>query len=50
MSCLRCVFSTAVCNPPCLNGGTCASPLSTCHCILSKYEGPQCQKRKIFKI
>lgn len=39
-------FSTAVCDPPCLNGGTCASP-KVCSCPSGQYNGSQCQTRKM---
>lgn len=41
-------FFTAVCSPPCLNGGTCTSS-RTCSCILSQYQGSQCEIRKLVK-
>ena len=41
-------FFTAVCNPPCLNGGTCG-PSHTCSCVPYKYTGSQCEIRKLVK-
>ena len=40
------VFFTAVCDPSCLNGGTC-TPSHTCSCELSKYTGSRCEIRKL---
>ena len=42
-------FLTAVCNPSCLNGGTCIAPPRNCSCVQSKYTGPQCELRKLVK-
>lgn len=35
-----------ICNPLCLNGGTCVLPNHTCLCIADVWTGPQCQMRK----
>ncbi|UJR12646.1 hypothetical protein I4U23_016820 [Adineta vaga] len=35
--------TTVICNPPCLNGGTCVLPNNTCLCISDVWTGSQCQ-------
>ncbi|CAF1383449.1 unnamed protein product [Adineta ricciae] len=35
--------TTAICSPPCLNGGTCVLSNNTCLCISDVWTGSQCQ-------
>ncbi len=42
---INCIFHLAICNPSCLNGGTCIAP-NTCQCITIAWSGNYCQTRE----